>query len=130
MNKIEIENLLIKAVHSNNDANQFFLENLDNEELFHILLDIAENNFSGDARMSADCYIGKYNGELLKTKENLLLELVKEEEPYRPHIMIALARIKSEEGIKYILNERIKKDMYWEAEALNIYLGFVDENKL
>lgn len=123
MNKQTIEDLLIKSVHSNEDAKNFFLNNLDNKELFYILLDIAENSYSGDARMASDYYISNYDIELLKKEEPKLLHILNNSDEYKPHIMIALARIKSEEGIKYIINERIRKEMYWEAEALNIYLG-------
>ena len=120
-----LEDLLIKAVHSDNDAIEFFLSNLGNENLFEDLLKIVETSDSGDARMEAAYFISKYEERIIQSAEKRLLILMDDEwNSVAVHIMIALSRIKSASALNKIINNRIKPHLYWEAVALeNYFIG-------
>lgn len=56
MEKLEyekIEELLIKSVWSDQAARSYLLENINNDEIFRILIQVVETSESGDARMEA-----------------------------------------------------------------------------
>lgn len=122
MNISYVEDILIKAVHSDKTANEFMLSNLSNEELFYIILDIVETSDSGDARMEGAYYLSKYSKELLMKEEERLLVLIDDEwNSVAVHIMIALSRIKSSRALEKIIEQRIQPALYWEAQALKNY---------
>ena len=109
-----LEDLLIKAVHSDNDAIEFFLSNLGNENLFE--------------RMEAAYFISKYEERIIQSAEKRLLILMDDEwNSVAVHIMIALSRIKSASALNKIINNRIKPHLYWEAVALeNYFIGDIN----
>lgn len=101
MKKEELEELLIRSVHSDEAATKFFMENLDNIDIFSALINIVQTSESGDARMKGAFFISKSNKELLENVEDVLLVLMDDEwDSVAVHIMIALSRIKSLKAIK------------------------------
>lgn len=129
MTEFELEQVLIEAVHSNRNAAEFMLDNLNNKDVFNTLLKIVETSESGDARMKGAYYLSKCNEKLLNSIEDNLLNLVDDKwDSVAVHIMIALSRIKSRRGLMKIIQNRIKPILAWEAKALEIYfLGEKDE---
>jgi hypothetical protein len=114
-------------MHSNREARDFFKANFNNKEILEILFEIAldkSENYSNDSRMEAAYYISQFSDMLLKSYEKELLLLQQEElESISCHIHTALARIKSKEGLKYLLEMKVEPVLYWEAEALKCYLS-------
>lgn len=124
LNKDNIRCLLIDSVYSKNDAKDFFAKNLNNSELLNILVEIAVDDYSGDARMEAAYWISKFDTILLKNIEKDLLSIQEDElDSIVCHILVALGRIKSKEGLKFLIEKRIEPEMYWESQALKHYFS-------
>ncbi|HCC07588.1 MAG TPA: hypothetical protein DEP72_05455 [Clostridiales bacterium] len=120
--KDKIRELLIDSVHSKDDAKDFFTGNLESPKLLNTLVEIAIDDYSGDARMEASFWISKFETSLLKNIEEKLIKIQCDElDSIACHAFISLARIKSKDGLKYIIDKRIEPEMFWEAEALKIY---------
>ena len=134
MSTREIENLLIMSVYSDNYAKNYFINNINDKELFETLLRIAETSQSGDARMEAAFYISVGNESFIEENENRLLILMDDElYSISNHIMIALSRIQSEKAYVKIIEDRLKDEHYWESKALLNYVHMFDtscKNKL
>ena len=121
--KNTIRELLIDSVHSKNQAKDFFNSKLTNKELLDVLVEIAIDDYSGDARMEASYWSSKFEPELLKNIEGQLLKIQSDElDNIACHAFVALARIKSKDGLRYIIDKRIEPEMYWESEALKLYM--------
>lgn len=121
-NKDLIRELLIDCMHSDNKAENFFIESLNNLELLNILIGIVSDDYSEDAQISASFWISKFDKELLSKIEPELLMLQKcEYICIAGPIMVALGKINSKEGLKYLLDEVIGKTMKWEVEAIKEY---------
>lgn len=119
---INIEDLLIRSVHSDKEARDFFVENKSNEDIFLKVLDIIEVSESGDARMEGAYWISQYSSNLIKKYEERILKLMDEEwDSVVVHIMMALSKIKSKKAFIKIINERIKTRSEWEIKALMNY---------
>lgn len=125
----EIEEMLIKSVHSDRVAEEFFLSNSHSEQLFYTILEIVENSDSGDARMEGAYYLSTYDENLLIKEENRLLILMDDEwDSVAVHIMIALSRVRSVKALKKIIRNRVQPTLEWEAQALeNYFQGVEDE---
>lgn len=120
---INIEDLLIRSVHSDKEARDFFVENKSNEDIFLKVLDIIEVSESGDARMEGAYWISQYSSNLIKQYEERMLKLMDEEwDSVVVHIMMALSKIKSKKAFIKIINERIKTRSQWEIKALMNYI--------
>lgn len=119
-----IEDLLIRAVHSDNDAKQFFQNNLSNECILEKILAIVEKSESGDARMKGAYWISQFEEDFLKRVESQLLKLMDDEwDSVAVHIMLALSKIKSKQALEKILDNRVKPVLYWEAMAIKNYFA-------
>ncbi|HEX9060711.1 MAG TPA: hypothetical protein VF941_11070 [Clostridia bacterium] len=119
----EIYELLIAEIGNDCTAKEFFSSNLQNDHIIELLVQTALNSESGDARMSAAHWISNFTVELLKKYEKELLILQKDEwDSVSCHILVALGKIKSKDGLKYLIEKRIKPKLFWEAEALKYYL--------
>lgn len=120
----DLEEMLINAIHNDEQANCFFICSKNNEELFMQLIDIIQKSDSNDARMEAAYFVSQFDKTLIKSAEKELLILMDDElNSISVHIMIALSRIKSPAALEKIINERIRPNMYWEACALDNYFG-------
>lgn len=123
LNKETIRDLLIECMHSDENAEKYFMDSINSYELLDILIDFAYEDNSEDAQIGAAYWISKFNLELLKKVEKRLLPL--QESEYNcisGPIMVSLGRIKSREGLEYLLDQRIGKTMKWEADALKLHL--------
>ncbi len=131
MEKVELEELLIKSLHSDKIATDFLMENLNDKNLFYTLLSIVQTSESGDARMKGAFFLSKCDEKLLRGVEDILLELMDDEwDSVAIHIMIALSRIKSSKAIEKIIKNRIKPVLGWEGRCLEIYFeGETNETK-
>ena len=124
LNIDRIRGLLIDSVHSKIEAKDFFEENTNNSKLLNILIEFAVDDYSGDARMEAANWISRFDTILLKNVEKDLLRLQEDElDSIACHILVALGKIKSKEGLKYLIEKRIEPEMYWESQALKYYLS-------
>lgn len=120
--KDEIRELLIKSAHSNEDSKFFLKNNLSDDGLLCLILDIAADDDSNDARMEAAYWIKQFDVKMLSKHEAMILELQKDElDSVACPAMIALGRIKSKKGLEYLISDRIAPELYWEAEALKLY---------
>ncbi len=120
----KIRELLIDSIHSRNDAKAFFSKELMNNEILESLLSIVIEDDSNDARMEASYWISKFEVDLLKKHEGILLQIQKDElDSVACHSFMALAKIKSKMGMMYIIEKRLKSEYYWESEALKLYLN-------
>ena len=119
----DVEDLLIRSVHSDENAKDFFEDNKCDEILFLKLLDIVEVSESGDARMEGAYWISQFDDDLIKQYEERLLNFMDEDwDSVVVHIMMALSRIKSSKAFIKIINERIKPQTPWEIKALMNYI--------
>jgi len=117
LDKDKIRELLIDDVHSDVDARRYFEQNLSNKELLDMLVDFAIDDYSSDASMTAAYWISRFSKELLYGIENRLLELQTNElDNIAVHILVALGKIKSKDGLKYLIEKRIAPRLGWEAE--------------
>jgi hypothetical protein len=122
-NKDDIHRMLIDSAHSKDDAKNFFRDNLNEYELLSILLDVAVEDDSNDARMEAAYWAKQFDVKLLSQFEGVLLQLQGDVlDSVACPAMVALGRIKSVEGLKSLISDRIAPELYWEAEALRYYL--------
>ena len=118
-----VEELLIRAVHSDNVAKQFFKSNLSDRSLLEKIIAIVEESESGDARMKGAYWISQFDEALLAHVEPQLLKLMDDEwDSVAVHIMLAISKIKSEQALEKILDNRVKPVLYWEALAIKNYL--------
>lgn len=123
IDKAKLEQLLIDAVHSDEAAASFLMENLNDEDIFGVLLDIVETSESGDARMKGAFFLSKCENKLLKSVEDKLLVLMDDKwDSVAVHIMVALSKIKSSEAMRKIIKNRIAPVLSWEARCLELYL--------
>lgn len=130
MNISDVEELLIKSVHSDEKAKEFFSSNLHDEALFLNLLDIVEKSNHGDARMEGAYYLSQFDEKLIINEECRLLNLMNDKwDSVAVHIMIALSKIKSKVALKKIIEHRIRPVLWWEAEALNNYFQGESDGK-
>lgn len=128
LSKDRIRFLLIDSVHSKTDAKDLFANNLNNSELLNILIEFAVDDYSGDARMEAAYWISRFETILLKNVEKELLRIQEDElDSIACHILVALGRIKSKEGLKFLIEKRIEPEMYWESQALKYYYSDILE---
>ncbi|GFP78429.1 hypothetical protein [Clostridium fungisolvens] len=124
LSKDRIRVLLIDSVHSKIDAKDFFEKNLNSGELLNILIEFAVDDYSGDARMEAAYWISRFETILLKNVEKDLLRIQEDElDSIACHILVALGKIKSKEGLKFLIEKRIEPEMYWESRALKYYFS-------
>ena len=118
-----LRELLIKSVHSDSAAREFFESNLGNQEILNLLVECARDDYSNDARMEASYWISNFDIDCLKTVENKLLEIQKDElDSIACLIFVALGKLKSKEGLRYLIESRIAPVLHWEAEALKHHL--------
>lgn len=123
----EVYELLIAETGNDGTAREFFNSNLENDHIFEVLIKTALESESGDARMNAAYWISKFDTELLKEYEKELLVLQGDEwDSVSCHILVALGKIKSKDGLKYLLEKKIKPKLFWESEALKYYLEITD----
>ncbi|MDQ0178386.1 hypothetical protein [Bacillus chungangensis] len=121
--KDTIRDLLIDSTHSIHEANIFFEERLHDKALLDILIDIALDDYSSDASMTASYWISKFTENVLVQIEDKLLILQENElDNNSVHAWIALGRIKSKKGLLYLIEKRISSKLSWEAEALKHHL--------
>ena len=73
--KDHLRELLINSIHSENNAKDFFERNLDNGELLKLLINIAFDDYSNDARMESAFRISKFDKNVLINHEIDLLKL-------------------------------------------------------
>lgn len=118
-----LRNLLIEYLHSKKEAKEFFENRLNDDKLLNELLRLVDQDYSGDVRMGAAYWISQFNIELLKKVEDSLLRSQEDElDSVACPIMVALGRIKSMAGLKYLIEKRILPESYWEAIALKHHL--------
>ena len=122
-NKMDIEKMLIKSAHSDEECQKYFMNELSNQELFNKILQIVEESESGDAKMEGAYWISKFDKKILEQDEQKLLVLMDcEWDSVAVHIMMALSKIRSEQALIKIIEDRIKPNLYWEAMAIKNYL--------
>lgn len=123
MNIQELEGLLIDSVHSSEQAEKFFQSHMDDKELLKQILQVVEESESGDARMEGAYWLSQAQDDFLRDVEKRLLVLMDcEWDSVAVHIMMALAKIQSQEALDKIIEKRIRPNLYWEALALEKYL--------
>lgn len=124
LSKDRIRGLLIDSVHSKIAAKDFFEKNLNNSELLNVLIELTVDDYSGDAKMEAAYWISRFETKLLKSVEKDLLKIQEDElDSIACPILLALGKIKSKEGLKFLIEKRIEPEMYWEAQALKYFLS-------
>ena len=125
-----LEELLVRSVHSDGEADRFFLSRLDDAALARDLLEIAEESESGDARMAGAYWISQCAPSLLRPLEGRLLGLMDcGWDSVAVHAMMALANIRSRAALEKIIDEKIRPCLYWEAAALRCYLPPAEEQE-
>jgi len=124
MLKNEVQDLLIRSVHSDKEAEKILCDGKENPNLFNVIMEIVETSESGDARMEGAFWLSQFAVEIIEQYENRLLSLMNcELNSITVHIMMALSKIKSQKALYIIINDRIKPKLPWEASALSNYFG-------
>lgn len=124
-NIIKINDLLIKSIHSNKEAEEYFEQNLNNRNLYYMLLEIIKNidlELISDIHLEATYWISMFNSDFIKETEDELLNLIEIElDSIVCPIMVALSKIKSKKALNFIIERRLKPEKYWEAISLENY---------
>lgn len=116
---INIEQILIDAVHSDEHAISYLKDNINDETVFIDILEIVEDEDQCDARISGAYWISQFNENILVKYEDRLINLLNVAlDSVVVHIMIGLAKIKSKKGMQIIIEKRIIPSLYWEGKAL------------
>lgn len=119
---INVEQILIDAVHSKEDSILYLKKNLGEESVFVGILKIVEDEEQCDARIGGAYWISQFNKEILIKFEDRLIDLLNVNlDSVVVHIMMALAKIKSQKGIQIIIEKRVLPVLYWEGKALEEY---------
>ncbi|MEN1990394.1 hypothetical protein [Paenibacillus hubeiensis] len=115
-----IREQLIDAIHGVEEAKKYFEERFDDPDLLNLLIKIAMDDYSTDASAGASYWISHFEEELLEKVEEKLLILQKYKlGSISAFAIIALSKINSEKGRKYLLRHRVGPNMkWWESEAL------------
>ena len=111
----DVRELLIDTMHSNEQANKYFITKSNDKEMLKMLVRIAidEEDHSGDAPMAAGNYIYQYPADWLAEYEDVFIYiLLREYSDVRTEdIAMALARFKSVKAKPLIENEI--KELQW-----------------
>lgn len=106
---------LISSVFLSKKDHNFFLNNLNNEQLFleltDLLADREYNRYSDDSKTIAANYISQFDTNIITKYEDKLLYLLNNIEGIdliKDPIYLALSRIKSKAGLKSIVNQSYK----------------------
>jgi hypothetical protein len=92
-----VRELLILSCHSSPLAQQYFESRLGEEELLDVLLGLAEDDYSGDAQMTASYWVSRFPVELLgKRVPALELVAANEWDSVSAHARRALAALRGE----------------------------------
>jgi hypothetical protein len=119
-----IREQLIDAVHGIEEATNYFQDRLNDKQLLDLLVKIAMDDYSTDASAKASYWISHFEEDLLIEVEDKLLILQKYKlDAISAFAVLALSKINSEMGKKYLLKHRDGPNMrWWESEALENYL--------
>lgn len=74
-----VRELLIFSCHSTPPADQFFADRLGDQHLLQILLNLAIEDYSGDAQMSASYWISQFAPEMLVPHVRELIQIANNE---------------------------------------------------
>lgn len=122
----EIRDLLIDSCHSVAEAEQYFLDRLDDTDLLNCLVTIAkdEDGYLGDAPMQAAYFVSQHGPEMLTPYESDLIAMLPEVDGYAGHIALALGKTQSVPGKQLItqeLGDGQRFDAWLFEEALALY---------
>lgn len=121
---IDMEQILIDAVHSKEESISYLKNNIGEEFVFIEILEIVEDEEQCDARIGGAYWISQFDKEILVKYEDRLLDLLNVNiDSVVVHIMMGLAKIKSKRGIQTIVEKRILPVLYWEGKALEEYFS-------
>ena len=116
---IDIEQILVNAVHSNEYAISYLKDNINEESIFKEILEIVEDEQQCDARISGAYWISQFSKDILMKYEDRLIALLNVNlDSVVVHVMMGLAKMKSKRGMQIIIEKRIKPSLYWEGKAL------------
>ena len=116
---IDIEQILVNAVHSNEYAISYLKDNINEESIFKEILEIVEDEEQCDARISGAYWISQFSKDILMKYEDRLIALLNVNlDSVVVHVMMGLAKMKSKKGMQIIIEKRIKPSLYWEGKAL------------
>ena len=119
-----LEEILIDSIHSRQPAIDYMKSNLSNESILIEMFDIVEDDEKCDARLEGAYWISEFDTSILSKYEDRLIQLLSEElDSITAHIMVALGRIRSKEGMKSIIKSKITPELYWEGKALEEYFN-------
>lgn len=118
-----IRELLIDSTHGIQKAKTYFEERLDDKLLLDVLVEFALDDYSTDASMTASYWISQFSEDLLRGIEDDLLVLQQYElNSISVHALVALGKIQSTRGLKYLIESKITPKLQWEAVALKYHL--------
>lgn len=119
----EIRRRLFDAVRSLPEAQAYFEERTADAGLLKTLFDIALNEATDTIRLQACYYIARFPEQLLKAYEGDLLRLQTEEwESLSEHAIAALAKLRSKQGLAFLIEKRLAPKLPWETKMLRNHL--------
>ncbi|WP_226002960.1 hypothetical protein [Paenibacillus sp. BJ-4] len=118
-----VRELLIDSTHGKQKAKAYFEERLDDKLLLDLLVEFALDDYSTDASMTASYWISQFSEDLLRgIEENLLVLQQYELNSISVHALVALGKIQSTRGLRFLLENKIAPKLHWEAVALEYHL--------
>lgn len=119
----EIRDILVDTLGDKQYAEVILKQNINNSAFLDVVLQLIKDDYSNDARIGGAFWLQSVNPELLKEREELLIELAADElDAVAYFVFIALAKIHSEKGILLLIESKIQPELYWAAQALKEYL--------
>ena len=119
----EIRRRLFDAARTLPEAQAYFSGHAADAELLKTLFEIALADSADTVRLQACYYIAQFPEQLLCDYEDDLLRLQAEEwESLSEHAMVALAKLRSKEGLMFLIEKRLAPKLPWETKILRSHL--------
>lgn len=119
----EIRRLLFDAARALPEARAYFEARAEDAGLLKTLFEIALDDSAATVRLQACYYLAQFPEQLLRDYEDALLRLQAEEwESLAEHAIVALAKLRSKQGLMFLIEKRLAPKLPWETRILRSHL--------
>jgi hypothetical protein len=123
MDSAELRRLLLDAARAQPEAQAYFETRAEDAALLKTLFEIALADSSDTRRLQAAYYISRFPARLLSDYEDDLVRLQAAEwESLSEHAIVALAKLRSQKGLIFLIEKRLAPKLPWETKILRGYV--------